>query len=87
MGREDIPWIAVLVVLVVAGFLVGQRFVAPSTEEKAASADVENAFRPQLWENRWLDLGVQVGLVFVGTLGIAALLPRGMGEVDDAGDS
>ena len=80
MEREDIPWIVILVVLVIVGFLVGQRFVAPSTEEEATPAEAERAFRPRFWEERSLDLGVQVGLVFVGALGIAALLPRGMGE-------
>ena len=80
MGREDIAWIVILVVLIIVGFLVGQRFVAPSAEEAATLAEAERAFRPQFWEERSLDLGVQVGLVFVGALGIAALLPRGMGE-------
>ena len=82
MGREDIPWIAVLIVLVVAGFFLGQRFVAPSTSELTPPAEETAAFRAQFWEERGLDLGVQVGLVFVGALGIAALLPRGMGEAE-----
>ena len=80
MGREDIPWIVILVVLVVVGFLIGQRYVAPSTPEATAPEAAKMAFRSRFWEERGLDLGVQVGLVFVGTLGIAALLPRGMGE-------
>jgi hypothetical protein len=35
-----------------------------------------------MWQSRSLDLAVQVGLIFVGALGIAALLPRGR-EDDD----
>jgi hypothetical protein len=80
MGREDILWIVILVVLLVLGFLVGQQCVAPSTPEATTSEGAKAAFRSRFWEERGLDLGVQVGLVFVGALGIAALLPRGMGE-------
>jgi hypothetical protein len=82
MGREDIPWIAILVVLVLVGFLVGQRFVASSAGEAATAAEAEVAFRSRFWEERSLDLGVQVGLVFVGALGIAALLPQGREEAE-----
>lgn len=34
-----------------------------------------SGFRSWLWENRGLDLVVQVLLVFAGALGIAAILP------------
>jgi hypothetical protein len=34
-------------------------------------------FREWLWGTRSMDLAVQVGIIFVGALGIAALLPRG----------
>ena len=82
MGREGLPWVVVLVVLLVAGYLVGQRFVAPSIDQEAAApTDAEDvsarAFRPTFWEDRGLDLGIQVGLVFVGALSVAALLPEG----------
>ena len=41
---------------------------------------VEGSFQAWVWDNRSLDLAVQVLLVFAGALGIAALLPM---EEDD----
>jgi hypothetical protein len=89
VSREDLGWIGAVVVLLIAGLLVGQRFMDPPqdagaerTAERAGETQVaENperasAFRHWLWEKRGLDLAVQVGLIFVGSLGIAALLPR-----------
>jgi len=35
------------------------------------------SFRALFWGDRALDLLVQTGLILVGALGIAALLPRG----------
>ena len=70
MNREHITWIGFLIPLLIAGLLVGRLlFTAP--EDMAA-----NSFREWFWENRALDLLVQVGLIFAGALGIAALLPR-----------
>jgi len=46
----------------------------PLPDGKDASESA--AFRQWLWERRSLDLAVQVGLIFVGALGIAALLPK-----------
>ena len=82
MRREGLPWVVVLAILLVAGYLVGQRFVAPSADgEAAVPTDAEDAsartFRPRFWEDRGLDMATQVGLVFVGALSMAALLPEG----------
>ena len=82
MRREGLPWIVVLVILLAAGYLVGQRFVAPSVDQEAAApAEAEDAsaraFRPKFWEDRGLDMATQVGLIFVGALSMAALLPEG----------
>ena len=41
---------------------------------------IEGIFQTWIWENRSLDLAVQVLLVFAGALGIAAILPM---EEDD----
>jgi hypothetical protein len=38
------------------------------------------SFRALFWGDRALDLLVQTGLILVGALGIAALLPRGSEE-------
>ena len=64
-------WAGVATVLVVVGLLIGQRFSPPASDIAASQ------FRSWFWENRGLDLVAQVGLVFAGALGIAALLPRG----------
>lgn len=70
MNRERIAWIVIVGLVLFAGFLLGRHF--PSVEE----ADVRS-FRQWFWESRGLDLLAQVGLILVGALGIAALLPRG----------
>ncbi len=73
-NREPVLWIAIVLGLLFAGMFLGQTFqggpqdIPPST------------FRHWFWEGRSLDLIVQVGLIFVGALGISALLPRGRGD-------
>lgn len=70
MSREDLPWLGLAVLLMAAGWFVGQRALTPQVQEPASG------FREWLWEIRSLDLAVQTCIVFVGALGIAALLPR-----------
>ncbi len=70
MNREQIIWFSAALLLLVTGLLIGQQVTALSQGEQAA------VFRQWFWEHRDLDLGVQVGLIFVGALGISALLPR-----------
>ena len=72
VSRDDLPWIGLTVMLLVGGLLVGQQFMPPPPDGKGASESA--AFRQWMWESRGLDLVVQVGLIFVGALGIAALL-------------
>ncbi len=55
--------------LLIIGLLVGQWLWAPMEEPPADS------FRVWWWERRELDVVAQVGLIFVGALGIAALMP------------
>ncbi len=69
MNRERALWIAVVMFLLVAGLLLGQRVTSPGASD-------QESFRPWFWQNRGLDLLVQAGLIFAGALGIAALLPR-----------
>ncbi len=74
MNRERIRQIGVVAVLLITGMLVGWFFsVAP---EDAAPAAASNVFREWFWEQRSLDLMVQVTLIFVGALGVAAVLPK-----------
>jgi len=77
VDREHVAWIGAVVVLLIAGLLVGQQFLVPPDDAQVAS------FRQWFWESRSLDLVAQVGLIFVGALGIAALLPRGKGQIED----
>jgi len=77
VNREYILWIVVVIVLLAGGLLLGRQFLAPPDDARVAS------FRQWFWESRSLDLAVQVGLTFVGALGIAALLPRS--KEDDNG--
>ncbi|MDY6875372.1 MAG: hypothetical protein SWK90_04090 [Chloroflexota bacterium] len=71
MNREPATWVGVVIVLLTASLLIGQHFLAPPEDAQIAP------FRQWFWESRSLDLAAQVGLIFVGALGIAALLPRG----------
>lgn len=80
MNREYVAWIGAVVVLLIVGSLIGQQFLAPPDDARVAS------FRRWFWESRGLDLAVQVALIFVGALGIAALLPRGKEETEMTND-
>ena len=70
LQREHVTWAGAVVVLLVIGLLIGRQFLAPPDDAQIAP------FRQWFWESRSLDLVAQVGLIFVGALGIAALLPR-----------
>lgn len=69
MRRRSPSSIILLVVLLVVGLVAGRSLWNPSDLPEPTS------FRVWWWERRELDLAVQVGLVFAGALGIAALLP------------
>ena len=76
MSREYAIWAGAAVLLLTLGLLVGSWFLTPPDN---ADADAR-PFRQWFWENRSLDLLVQVGLILTGALGIAALLPWGKKE-------
>jgi hypothetical protein len=69
MPRKLISWVVLLVLLLVTGLAVGRWVWGPSDVPAATS------FRAWWWERREADVAVQVGLVFAGALGIAALMP------------
>jgi hypothetical protein len=79
MNRENLPWLGLALLLLVGGWFISQRTLA----SPPASVEARETFREWLWGARSLDLAVQVGIVFVGALGIAALLPRGSGSFDE----
>ncbi len=74
MNRERALQVAVVAILLIAGLLVGALFSV--THEDADSTAASNVFREWFWEQRSLDLMVQVTLIFVGALGVAAVLPK-----------
>jgi len=73
VSRENVPWLVLAVLLLVGGWFASQRMLVALP----ADAETVETFREWLWGTRSLDLAVQVGIVFVGALGISALLPRG----------
>ena len=86
MRREDILWIVLAIALLAGGLAIGRQFVAPAADARMdGGADLGGevrSFREWFWENRSLDLAVQVGLILAGALGIAALLPRDREDED-----
>jgi hypothetical protein len=69
VDRERIAWFTIAALLLIAGLLFSRSYPPP-----ASSPDVD-PFRQRFWESRGLDIVAQVGLVFAGALGIAALMP------------
>jgi hypothetical protein len=70
VNRERLQWVGVVSLLLIAGLTLGRLFAPPADDAQA------DPFRVQFWESRSLDLVAQVGLIFAGALGVAALLPR-----------
>jgi len=71
MRSTRLIWAGLVVVVLLAGWLVG-RTLDPEDRRDTQEA---TAFRAWFWERRTLDLLAQVGLLFAGALGVAALLP------------
>ena len=85
MSRERLGLVIVALAVLAAGSVLGHQALtrsgaagstslpAPVDGERGGAAS--ESFRPSFWGSRGLDVAVQVGLVFVAALGIAALLP------------
>jgi hypothetical protein len=74
VGREDLTWVILVLVLLIGGLFVGQRLSVPQPDDDRLADSTP--FRQWMWEWRSLDLAVQAGLILTGALAIAALLPR-----------
>ena len=68
-SRRLQSWILLAALLLVMGLTIGRWAWG------ASGAPAPDSFRIWWWERREADVAVQVGLVFAGALGIAALLP------------
>jgi hypothetical protein len=92
VNSEHAAWITAVIVLLTVGLLISRQFLdVPNGAHVARRSDpvngagpeangtsaAEGSFRQWFWESRGLDLVAQVGLIFAGALGIAALLPQG----------
>lgn len=69
MRREHLAWAIAIGGLLLIGFVIGR---STGTSQPTAS----DTIRAWLWEHRGLDLLTQVGLILVGALGVAAVLPQ-----------
>jgi hypothetical protein len=78
MTREQALGVVVLLLLLGGGFLIG-RTLRPDRPTDMELQDFtvphDQGFRDWFWERRTFDLMTQVGLIFAGALGIAAILP------------
>ncbi len=79
MYRKYLVWAALILTVLFIGWLIGHR-LAPHV---IVEVQETTTFRAWFWERRTLDLLAQVGLIFAGALGVAALLPgrRGIREM------
>ncbi len=82
MRRERLVQLVAVVGLLGLGLLIGRYFNMHLSWDEASRAAIGNTFRTWFWEQRRLDLLVQVTLIFAGALGVAAVLPR-PGEPDN----
>jgi len=74
MGRERPIRIVLLAALLIASLVMGRQYLLRTAGAEPIHSAV--TFREWFWESRALDLVAQVGLIFAGALGVAALLPR-----------
>lgn len=75
MKRDATLWSIVVIALVTIGLLNGRWLVGDIATGDVSEQSADTAFRGWFWEHRTLDLVTQVGLIFAGALGVAAILP------------
>lgn len=75
MNRSRLLPMVLLALLLLGGWWLGRGILREAeATQKVAGAPLD--FRTWFWTQRSFDLAVQVGLVFAGALGVAAVLPR-----------
>jgi hypothetical protein len=75
MNREQRLWAILVIAMLIAGLLIGRAMEPDVPREPSAGNGEAAAFRAWFWERRTFDLLAQVGLIFAGALGVAAILP------------
>lgn len=84
MRHDYLVWSLMAVLLLVVGLIVGRWAMGVAPGAVSLDAPRDDGFREWFWERRTLDLITQVGLIFAGALGVAAILP---GQGEGAADS
>lgn len=72
MKTERLTGVFIVLLILAGGLLMGRWLGA--TPEYVMIEGAES-FRTWYWSQRSIDLAVQVGLIFAGALGVAAVLP------------
>lgn len=83
MKRNRVTWLLLLALVLLGGWYLGRGILHEAGGGKPESADTPLDFRTWFWTQRSFDLAVQVGLIFAGALGVAAVLPRQQEEESD----
>jgi len=76
MNRERMIQVVVVAAMLTVGLRIGWYFDTRPALDSYDSIATSNSFREWFWEHRSLDLLVQVALIFVGALCVAAVLPK-----------
>jgi len=72
MTRERLRRVLLVILILAGGLIIGHWMDAiPDT----VIPEGPETFRIWFWSHRSIDLAVQVGLIFAGALGVAAVLP------------
>ncbi|HOV47237.1 MAG TPA: hypothetical protein PLM06_01200 [Anaerolineae bacterium] len=75
MNRSHLLELLLLALLLLGSWYLGRGVLREANLAQPATGEPLD-FRTWFWTHRSFDLAVQVGLVFVGALGVAAVLPR-----------
>lgn len=72
MTRERLLSVFLVFAILVGGLVIG-RWMGAAPDSVIPQGP--ETFRTWFWSHRSIDLAVQVGLIFAGALGVAAVLP------------
>ncbi len=81
MNRELLRGAVIIALLLSIGTLIGKKF-----KPLVSSEQERDPFRAWFWEQRTFDLLAQMGLIFAGALGVAAILPQARNVGPSPGD-